>query len=65
MQAGDEDEDEDEDEDKRDADRGHREGSCPFHAYRYCAEMGVVADSGLMPRAARMDQAVVPVCSEA
>jgi hypothetical protein len=42
MQAGDEDEDEDEGEDKRDADRSHREGSCPFHAYRYCAEMGVV-----------------------
>ncbi len=64
MLAGEEDEDQDEHQD--DAGRGgHGEGSGPFHAYRYCAKTGVVADSGLIPRAARMYQAVVPVCSEA
>jgi hypothetical protein len=44
---------------------GHGEGSHSFHADRYCAEMGVVADSGLMRRAVRRCQAVVPVGSDA
>jgi hypothetical protein len=56
----------DDDEEDHDGDSGgHGEGSHSFHGDRYCAEMGVVADSGLTRRAARMYQAVVPVCSEA